>query len=130
MEGYFSAVHKMEQTVMFPSLLRGVAFEEQDATFEADSDSDKDLFEYFTQLKAIKQVVEQGLRPLNSPLPGSLTRVKEDAEGEADLERLFYYHISGLQRVFHQLTGRANSVTSKYNEILQEINQNTIAIHW
>ncbi|XP_062983934.1 mid1-interacting protein 1-B-like [Elgaria multicarinata webbii] len=127
MEGYFSAVHKMEQTVMFPSLLRGVSFEEQDTAFEAD----KDLFEYFTQLKSIKQMMEGGWMPLDGRQPGITARVKEpEAKEEADLERLYYYHISALQRVFRQLTGRANTVTSRYNEIMQGINQSKITLSW
>ncbi|XP_042315095.1 mid1-interacting protein 1-B-like [Sceloporus undulatus] len=132
METYFSAVQKMEQTVMFPSLLRGVSFEEREDAFEADADGAKDLYEYYAQLKSLKQMVEGGLVPSESHrLPGTATWVKEQvAKEEQDLATLFYYHVSALHRILHQLTRRANTVTSRYNEIMQQINQNGFSLHW
>ncbi|KAJ7320003.1 hypothetical protein JRQ81_019514 [Phrynocephalus forsythii] len=131
MESYFSAVRKMEQTVMFPSLLRGVSLEEQDGGLDTDSDDTKDLHEHYTQLKSIKQMVEGGLVPLDGWQPSLSNRGKENqAEEEADLERLLYYHVSALQGVLHQLTRRADTVTSRYNRIMQQINQNNISLRW
>ncbi|KAF7237902.1 Thyroid hormone-inducible hepatic protein [Varanus komodoensis] len=131
MEAYFSAVHKMEQTVMFPSLLLGVSLEDRGSTFEAnscDGDSvDRDLYEYFMLLKSIKQMAESGLVPLEGK--NSSMKEEEDRE-EADLEGLFYYHVSGLQHVLVRLTTRANTVTSKYNEIMGQMNENKISLHW
>lgn len=116
---------------MFPSLLRGVSLEEQDAGFEEDSDNAKDLHGYYTQLKSIKQMAEGGLVPSDGRQPCLSARGKgNEAEEEANLERLFYYHISALQGVLHQLTRRANAVTSRYNEIMQQINQNEISLRW
>ncbi|XP_026562545.1 thyroid hormone-inducible hepatic protein, partial [Pseudonaja textilis] len=120
MQRYFSAVRHMEQTVMFPSLLQGVLLEDQEDPAGTDSEKecprDRDLYDYFTLLKSIKSTVESGLPPLRS-------REEEEAREKTDLEGLFRYHISGLYHVLTQLTTRANAVTSRYNEILGQINQ-------
>ncbi|XP_061485717.1 mid1-interacting protein 1-like [Rhineura floridana] len=132
MEGYVSAVRKMEQTVMFPSLLLGVSLEDQeDGTFEANSSnrdsSERDLYDYYTLLKVIKWKAEGGL----APLVGQTPSIKEEESKEkADLEGLFHYHVTGLYHVLTQLTRRANTVTSKYNEIMGQINQNEISLRW
>ncbi|XP_025033096.1 mid1-interacting protein 1A-like, partial [Python bivittatus] len=126
MQRYFSAVRNMEQTVMFPSLLQGVLLENQENIVEDNSNtkcsSDRDLYEHYTLLKSIKSMVENGLPPLNDKNLSS----REEATEKTDLEGLFQYHISGLYHVLSQLTSRANTVTSKYNEILGQINQNGI----
>ncbi|XP_062983936.1 thyroid hormone-inducible hepatic protein-like [Elgaria multicarinata webbii] len=122
MEGYFSAVRKMEHTVMFPSLLQGVSLEGQDDTLEANSD-EKDLYEYYTLLKSIKLLAEGGLVPLDHQKSHIATRLKEqEGKEKDDLEGFFYYHVSSLYRVLTHLTRRANAVTSKYNEIMGQIN--------
>ncbi|KFQ80698.1 hypothetical protein N337_00003, partial [Phoenicopterus ruber ruber] len=59
MEQYFSATQKMEQEVMFPSLLRGV-FPQQEGEAAA-AGGHTDLYERYQLLKAIKPVVEKGL---------------------------------------------------------------------
>ncbi|XP_034971609.1 mid1-interacting protein 1-B-like [Zootoca vivipara] len=126
MEDYFSAVRKMEQTVMFPSILQGVPLEWQDSTPEADS-SGKDLYDYYKLLKSIKLMVEGGLVPLDNQNPEVATRLREQEEKERqNLEGYFYYHASSLYRVLAQLTRRAIAVTSKYNEIMGQINQGEI----
>ncbi|XP_033001911.1 mid1-interacting protein 1-B-like [Lacerta agilis] len=131
MEGYVSAVRKMEQTVLFPSLLLGVSLEDQAETFETDSSNgdsgERDLYEDFTLLKSIKGRAEVGLAPLDFQDP---SLKEEESKGKADLEDLFRYHVSGLHRVLTQLTRRANAVTSKYNEIMGQINQNEISLRW
>ncbi|XP_066475548.1 thyroid hormone-inducible hepatic protein-like [Tiliqua scincoides] len=130
MEGYFSAVRKMEQTVLFPSLLQGVSLKEGDDPSEADS-CDKDLYEYYTQLKSIKLLVEGGLVPLNDRKPHVATQLQEQEGKEAvDLEGYFYYHVSSLYRVLTLLTRRANAVTVKYNEIMGQINQSENYLGW
>ncbi|XP_048351297.1 mid1-interacting protein 1-B-like [Sphaerodactylus townsendi] len=124
MEEYFSAVSKMEQTVMFPSLLRGISLDKLDDPTEADSGS-KDLYEYFMQLKSIKGMVEGGLAPLEGRDPSIAVRLREQEDREkADLEGFFYYHVSNLYRILNQLTRRADAVTTKYNEIMCQINRN------
>ncbi|XP_062830577.1 thyroid hormone-inducible hepatic protein [Anolis carolinensis] len=120
MEEYFSAVHKMEQTVMFPSLLQGVSLEGKEDTSDSGSE-EKDLYEYYMLLKSIKLVVEGGLLPRSHQT--SLVSEEEVHEDE-DLEGFFHYHVSSLYRVLTQLTQRANAVTSKYNEIMGQINGN------
>ncbi|XP_026544913.1 thyroid hormone-inducible hepatic protein [Notechis scutatus] len=132
MQRYFSAVRHMEQTVMFPSLLQGVLLEDQEDPAGIDSEKecprDRDLYDYFTLLKSIKSTAESGLPPLNEKCLSS--REEEEAREKTDLEGLFRYHISGLYHVLTQLTTRANAVTSRYNEILGQINQNAITFRW
>ncbi|ETE56734.1 Mid1-interacting protein 1-B, partial [Ophiophagus hannah] len=111
MEKYVSAIQKMEQTVMFPSLLRGVSLEDLEGAFGADS-ADKDLFEHFMLLKSGKGMLEGG-----GPLPLSreelpvVPQLKEDME-KGSLEDIFYYHLSSLYCVLHHLTQRAQAVCS------------------
>ncbi|XP_025033127.1 mid1-interacting protein 1-B-like [Python bivittatus] len=131
MEKYFSAILKMEQTVMFPSLLRGVSFEEQEDGFGGQSDGDKDLYEYYVQLKSIRFLVEGSLAPLGDRL-ASFTPPRRDpgAKDNADLQSLFSYHVAALRQVLQRLTQAANDVTSKYNGILRQINQSEIPLRW
>ncbi|XP_058042268.1 mid1-interacting protein 1-like [Ahaetulla prasina] len=122
MEKYVSAIQKMEQTVMFPSLLRGVSLEDLEEAFGADS-ADKDLFEHFMLLKSGKGMLEGGgpLPPTKEKLP-VIPQGKEDMEKDS-LEDIFYYHLSSLYRVLHHLTQRAQAITAKYNEIMERINR-------
>uniref|UniRef100_A0A8C4VN60 Thyroid hormone responsive n=1 Tax=Gopherus evgoodei TaxID=1825980 RepID=A0A8C4VN60_9SAUR len=126
MEEYFSAIRKMEQAVMFPSLLRGVYLEQQDDTSTGDF-GNRDLYEYYMQLKSIKLAVEGRLAPLNEIKHQITSReeVQENGE-EADLEGLLYHHFTGLYRVLTHLTRKANVLTRKYNEIIGQINQSEI----
>uniref|UniRef100_A0A8D0BIW6 Uncharacterized protein n=1 Tax=Salvator merianae TaxID=96440 RepID=A0A8D0BIW6_SALMN len=126
MEGYVSAVRKMEQTVMFPSLLLGVTLEDQSNSSQKDT-GERDLYDYFTLLKSIKMMAEGGLAPLGNQKP---TTREEKSEEKADLEGLFRYHVSGLCHVLTQLTRTADTVTSKYNEIMGQINQSDISLRW
>ncbi|XP_052527352.1 thyroid hormone-inducible hepatic protein-like [Tympanuchus pallidicinctus] len=66
MEQYFSATQKMEQEVMFPSLLRGV-FPQDGADPAAGGPAD--LYERYQLLKAIKPVVERGLASVTDQSP-------------------------------------------------------------
>ncbi|XP_077197400.1 thyroid hormone-inducible hepatic protein [Paroedura picta] len=123
MEEYFSAVCRMEQTVLFPSLLRGISLDKADDPTEADS-GNKDLYDYFVLLKSIKRLVEGGLAPLEGQDPDVATRLSEQEDREqADLEGFFYYHVSNLYRILARLTRRAEAVTTKYNEIIGQIYQ-------
>lgn len=109
---------------MFPSLLRGISLDKTDDPIEVDS-ADKDLYEYFMLLKSIKRVAEEGLVPLEGQDPSVATQLREQEDQEkADLEGFFYYHVSNLYRILTQLTRRANTVTTKYNEIIGQIYQN------
>ncbi|XP_054830232.1 mid1-interacting protein 1-B-like [Eublepharis macularius] len=130
MEGYFSAVRKMEQTVLFPSLLRGVSLDEHDSGLEVDL-GEKDLYAYYTLLKAIKQTAEGGLLSLDTQKSPVVPGLKEQEDkGEADLEGLFHYHVSGFYRVLTRLTERAKTVTSRYNQIMGQINHSEISLRW
>ncbi|XP_005290620.1 thyroid hormone-inducible hepatic protein [Trachemys scripta elegans] len=130
MEEYFSAIRKMEQAVMFPSLLRGVYMEQQDDASTGDF-GNRDLYEYYMQLKSIKLAVEGRLAPLNESKHQITSReeVQENGE-EADLEGLLYHHFTGLYRVLTHLTRKANALIRKYNEIIGQINQSEITLTW
>ncbi|XP_070607724.1 thyroid hormone-inducible hepatic protein-like [Erythrolamprus reginae] len=116
MEKYVSAIQKMEQTVMFPSLLREVSLED-------DFGADKDLFEHFMLLKSGKGMLEssRALSTREETLP-VVPEAKEKIDKES-LEDNFYYHLSSLYRILHHLTQRAQAVTAKYNEIMERMNR-------
>ncbi|XP_067389300.1 thyroid hormone-inducible hepatic protein [Emydura macquarii macquarii] len=123
MDEYCSAIRKMEHTVMFPSLLRGVYMEQRDDTSTGDF-GNKDLYEYYSQLKSIKLTLEGRLLPLNESKHQITSREEATENGEeADLEGLLYHHFRGLYRVLTHLTRKANALTKKYNEIIGQINQ-------
>ncbi|XP_013799936.1 thyroid hormone-inducible hepatic protein-like [Apteryx mantelli] len=123
MEQYFSATQKMEQEVMFPSLLRGV-FPEPDEASPA-ADGRRDLYERYQLLKSIKPVVERGLGSVTEQsLPGASTHKAPDdaADADADLEERLSHHLNGLQQVLTHLTRDANALTRRYSQILEQIN--------
>ncbi|XP_054830221.1 mid1-interacting protein 1-B-like [Eublepharis macularius] len=130
MEEYFSAVRKMEQTVMFPSLLREVSLDEHDSRLAVDL-GNKDLYEYYTLLKAIKQTAEGGLlSPDTQASPVAPGLKDQEGKEKADLEGLFHYHVSSLYRVLTRLTETAKTVTSRYNQIMGRIYQNEMSLSW
>ncbi|NXO05384.1 M1I1B protein, partial [Rhinopomastus cyanomelas] len=128
MEQYFSATQKMEQEVMFPSLLRGV-FPQEDGAAPA-AGSRTDLYERYQLLKAIKPVVEKGLASA-----GDQSSAGADASADADpeptaadggatdapLEERLSRHLAGLQQVLTHLTRDTNALTRRYSQILEQI---------
>lgn len=124
MEQYFSATQKMEQEVMFPSLLRGV-FPQQEGAAPA-SGSHTDLYERYQLLKAIKPVVEKGLASVSDQ---SQSGVDTDAKAPSDnsdtmdsqLEERLSHHLAGLQQVLTHLTRDTNALTRRYSQILEQI---------
>ncbi|XP_057264557.1 thyroid hormone-inducible hepatic protein-like [Pezoporus wallicus] len=131
MEQYFSATHRMEQEVMFPSLLRGVfpqqhqqQRQQQDGA-APDADGHTDLYERYQQLKAIKPMVEKGLASVHDH---SSSSSDEDASwdeagssGDARLEQRLCHHLAGLQQVLTHLTRDTNALTRRYSQILEQI---------
>ncbi|NWU50632.1 M1I1B protein, partial [Dromas ardeola] len=121
MEQYFSATQKMEQEVMFPSLLRGV-FPQQEGA-DPDVGSNTDLYERYQLLKAIKPVVEKGLASVNDPIPTVTDTDKALDEGaDSNLEERLSHHVNGLQQVLTDLTKNTKALTRRYSEILEQIN--------
>ncbi|KAM6382252.1 mid1-interacting protein 1-B-like [Alca torda] len=121
MEQYFSATEKMEQEVMFPSLLRGV-FPQQEGTAPAPG-SHTDLYERYQLLKAIKPMVEKGLASVNDPIPTVTdgdTALDEGAD--SNLEERLSHHVNGLQQVLTDLTKNTKALTRRYSQILEQIN--------
>ncbi|KAI6079185.1 Mid1-interacting protein 1-B-like protein [Aix galericulata] len=114
MEQYFSATQKMEQEVMFPSLLRGV-FPQQERDGEAPEGGPADLYERYQLLKAIKPVVERGLA-------SDAAEVSPDAGAEGNLEERLSHHVNGLQQVLTDLTKNTKALTRRYSQILEQIN--------
>ncbi|NXK53706.1 M1I1B protein, partial [Chauna torquata] len=123
MEQYFSATQKMEQEVMFPSLLRGVFLQQDGATPAVGGPAD--LYERYQLLKAIKPVVERGLASVTDHSPTG------DADTDADtapvdgvdgnLEERLSHHMNGLQQVLTDLTKNTKALTRRYSQILEEI---------
>ncbi|KAM4683432.1 mid1-interacting protein 1A-like [Amazona ochrocephala] len=122
MEQYFSATHKMEQEVMFPSLLRGV-FPQQQHGEAPDADGHTDLYERYQQLKAIKPMVEKGLASVNDQNSSSADADTAEDEGvDGNLEERLSHHVNGLQQVLTDLTKNTKALTRRYSQILEEIN--------
>ncbi|NXN61600.1 M1I1B protein, partial [Rynchops niger] len=121
MEQYFSATQKMEQEVMFPSLLRGV-FPQQEGAAPA-AGGHTDLYERYQLLKAIKPVVEKGLASVNDPIPSVTDADTALDEGtDSNLEERLSHHVNGLQQVLTDLTKNTKALTRRYSEILEQIN--------
>ncbi|NWI69366.1 M1I1B protein, partial [Todus mexicanus] len=121
MEEYFSATQKMEQEVMFPSLLRGVFPQKEGAA--PDTGNHTDLYERYQLLKAIKPVVEKGLACVNDQSPtGTDTDTALDESTDNNLEERLSHHVNGLQQVLTDLTKNTKALTRRYSQILEEIN--------
>ncbi|CAN8195517.1 unnamed protein product [Coccothraustes coccothraustes] len=123
MEQYFSATQKMEQEVMFPSLLRGVFPQEEGAAPAAESRTD--LYERYQLLKAIKPMVEKGLASVGDQSPSSGDTDTDPALGEgadSNLEERLSHHVNGLQQVLTDLTKNTKALTRRYSQILEQIN--------
>ncbi|XP_069706122.1 thyroid hormone-inducible hepatic protein-like [Phaenicophaeus curvirostris] len=121
MEQYLSATQKMEQEVMFPSLLRGV-FPQQ----EGAAGGHTDLYERYQLLKAIKPMVEKGLASVTDQSPTSAntdtdTSSDDDDTMDAQLEERLSHHLAGLQQVLTHLTRDTNALTRRYSQILEQI---------
>ncbi|NXF60794.1 M1I1B protein, partial [Ciccaba nigrolineata] len=120
MEQYFSATQKMEQEVMFPSLLRGV-FPQQEGAAPA-AGGHTDLYERYQLLKAIKPMVEKGLASVNDQSQTSTDADTVSDEGaDSNLEQRLSHHVNGLQQVLTDLTKNTNALTRRYSQILEQI---------
>uniref|UniRef100_A0A8C5T5M3 M1I1B protein n=1 Tax=Malurus cyaneus samueli TaxID=2593467 RepID=A0A8C5T5M3_9PASS len=121
MEQYFSATQKMEQEVMFPSLLRGVFPQEEGVA--PDTKCHTDLYERYQLLKAIKPMVEKGLASVSDQSPSSAdTDAALDEGADSNLEERLSHHVNGLQQVLTDLTKNTKALTRRYSQILEEIN--------
>ncbi|NXL18987.1 M1I1B protein, partial [Setophaga kirtlandii] len=123
MEQYFSATQKMEQEVMFPSLLRGVFPQEEGAAPAADSRTD--LYERYQLLKAIKPMVEKGLASVGDQSPSGADTDGDtslDEGADSNLEERLSHHVNGLQQVLTDLTKNTKALTRRYSQILEQIN--------
>ncbi|XP_072213013.1 thyroid hormone-inducible hepatic protein [Excalfactoria chinensis] len=133
MEQYFSATQKMEQEVMFPSLLRGVF--PQDGADPATSGS-ADLYERYQLLKSIKPMVERGLASVTER--SSASDADDDADGAAaaadgadgSLERRLCHHLAGLQQILSHLTRDTAALTRRYSQILERISPGDAQPSW
>ncbi|NXI71853.1 M1I1A protein, partial [Anseranas semipalmata] len=120
MEQYFSATQKMEQEVMFPSLLRGV-FPQQDGADPA-ADGPTDLYERYQLLKAIKPVVERGLASVTDQSRSADADAAPEDGADTNLEERLSHHMNGLQQVLTDLTKNTKALTRRYSQILEQIN--------
>ncbi|KFQ44302.1 PREDICTED: mid1-interacting protein 1-B-like [Nestor notabilis] len=122
MEQYFSATQKMEQEVMFPSLLRGVFPQQQDGA-APDANGHTDLYERYQILKSIKPVVAKGAASVSDQNPTSTDADTSLDEGvDNNLEERLSHHVNGLQQVLTDLTKNTKALTRRYSQILEEIN--------
>ncbi|KAM9389432.1 mid1-interacting protein 1-B-like [Phaethornis superciliosus] len=120
MEQYLSATEKMEQEVMFPSLLRGV-FPEQEGADPA-TGGNTDLYERYQLLKSIKPVVEKGLASVTDQSHGDTdTDTASVEDTDSNLEERLSHHVNGLQQVLTDLTKNTKALTRRYSQILEEI---------
>ncbi|KFP36141.1 Mid1-interacting protein 1A [Chlamydotis macqueenii] len=120
MEQYFSATQKMEQEVMFPSLLRGV-FPQQEGETPAKG-GHRDLYERYQLLKAIKPMVEKGLSSVNDQTStGANADTALDEGADSNLEERLCHHVNGLQQVLTDLTKNTKALTRRYSQILEQI---------
>lgn len=115
---YSTAVHKMEQTILLPSLLRDVPYD-NDPDCEA-TDHSMDLHEYYLLLKTIKNTVEIGLVPHEDAKDKSHAALHKGLEPllEAEPEALFHFHLRGLFTVMATLTKKSQNLTEKYLDIV------------
>ncbi|NWV20387.1 M1I1B protein, partial [Origma solitaria] len=121
MEQYFSATQKMEQEVMFPSLLRGVFPQQEEVA--PDTECHTDLYERYQLLKAIKPMVEKGLASVSDQSPtGTDTDTALDEGADSNLEERLSHHVNGLQQVLTDLTKNTKALTRRYSQILEQIN--------
>ncbi|KAM6439046.1 mid1-interacting protein 1-B-like [Rhynochetos jubatus] len=119
MEQYFSATQKMEQEVMFPSLLRGV-FPQQEGVAPA-AGGHTDLYERYQLLKAIKPMVEKGLASVTDQSPTDADTAIDEGT-DSNLEERLSHHVNGLQQVLTDLTKNTKALTRRYSQILEQIN--------
>uniref|UniRef100_A0A8C3K5U3 M1I1B protein n=1 Tax=Calidris pygmaea TaxID=425635 RepID=A0A8C3K5U3_9CHAR len=122
MEQYFSATQKMEQEVMFPSLLRGV-FPQQEGAAPA-AGSHTDLYERYQLLKSIKPMVEKGLASVTDQTQTDAdtnTSSEDNDTMDPQLEERLSHHLAGLQQVLTHLTRDTNALTRRYSQILEQI---------
>ena len=135
MERYFSATQKMEQEVMFPSLLRGVF--PQDGADPA-TGGPADLYEHYQLLKAIKPVVERGLASFTERSSAGHADADADAEDAAaaadgaagSLEQRLCHHLAGLQQILSHLTRDTAALTRRYSQILERISPGDAQPNW
>ncbi|NXX38253.1 M1I1B protein, partial [Tricholaema leucomelas] len=121
MEQYFSATQKMEQEVMFPSLLRGVFPQGEGAATTTEGSTE--LYERYQLLKAIKPVVEKGLASVSDQSPDSTnTDTALEESTDSNLEERLSHHVNGLQQVLTDLTKNTKALTRRYSQILEQIN--------
>ncbi|XP_077396730.1 thyroid hormone-inducible hepatic protein [Festucalex cinctus] len=106
LRSYSSAVGRMEQTVLLPSLLRDVP---------ADEEPSRDLYGDYLMLKAARSAVESGLARTED----NVSKVPADqALLELEPESLLRFHLSGLFALVSQLTRRSHRLTQKYLDIV------------
>ncbi|XP_040913857.1 mid1-interacting protein 1A [Toxotes jaculatrix] len=136
MNRFIGAVNNMDQTIMVPSLLRDVPFDEDREMSSLKSDEDEgDMYSYYQQLKSIRRDIEWGVRcaaaderrkesmkitrvnsSASTSSSASSSFSEEDEEEDEDLEKQFQYHLTGLQGVLSKLTQQANSLTKRYKQ--------------
>ncbi|XP_061826492.1 mid1-interacting protein 1-B [Nerophis lumbriciformis] len=126
MNHFIGAVNNMDQTVMVPSLLMDVPLDEDTAMAHLKSDVD-DMYSHYQLLKSLRWDMEsgsssgeqrrkEGLRRAASASSTSSSLLSSSEEDEDDLQKLFQFHLAGLQGVLSKLTLKADSLTRCYRQ--------------
>ncbi|XP_062313662.1 mid1-interacting protein 1A-like [Osmerus eperlanus] len=126
MNRFLGAVNNMDQTVMVPSLLRDVPLDEERemAALKSQTNNDlddADMYSYYQLLKSIRRDMEWGVRCAGERRKQELSRMDSEGEEveeeeEADLEKQFQFHLTGLQGVLSKLTRQADTLTKRYKQ--------------
>lgn len=126
MNRFIGAVNNMDQTVMVPSLLRDVPLdvEREMAALKSQSNNDLDegdMYSYYQLLKSIRCDIEWGARYAEEQRRQEFSRMDSEGEEgeeeeEADLEKQFQFHLTGLQGVLSKLTRQADTLTKRYKQ--------------
>uniref|UniRef100_A0A3P9I4W5 MID1 interacting protein 1b n=1 Tax=Oryzias latipes TaxID=8090 RepID=A0A3P9I4W5_ORYLA len=118
MNRFIGAVNNMDQTIMVPSLLRDVPLDVERDMSSVKTDMDEgDMYSYYQLLKSIRRDIEWGVRCADERRKESMT-ISRTHSSEADLEKQFQYHLTGLQGVLSKLTQQADVLTKRYKKEL------------
>ncbi|KAM9820307.1 thyroid hormone-inducible hepatic protein [Neosynchiropus ocellatus] len=115
---YGAAISHMEQTVLLPSLLRDIPSDDTGDS-ESAAESDRDLYDTFLMLKAVRNTVENGLVPPDDRVSKSSVLAKTlESLLDSDPELVFRFHLRGLFAVMSALTEKTQSLTDRYMDII------------
>ena len=130
MKHFIEAVNDMDSTVMIPSRLLDMKFEDNQERMDTNNGNkslvpkgveSRDLHLYYSLLKTVKRDLVKGTLTKKGQSVGSESEAESSEEDEAaqneqarQAASLFREHLRGLFNVLEQLTEMAKFLTSKY----------------